>query len=738
MRRIWAVSRRELRALFDQPTGYVLLVVFLAVNAFLFFRQAFLLGSASLRPMLDLFPWMMLFFVPAVTMRALAEDTRGGQLEVLLAQPITELELLLGKYLGGLLFLWTALVLTLPLALALELGSDIRWGPIVAQYAGAALLMAGLAAVGVWASSLTRSQITAFIAAVGVMFVLILVGLDPLLVGLPATLGAVAARLGVLSHFDSITRGVIDLRDAVYFASLAGVFLALAYGALLRRKLSSATGAVRRLRAGMGLLVAILVVINLLGGYIGGRLDLTPDRSYTLSPAVRDLARGLDDLVTIKLFASKELPTEAALLKRDVDDLLRDLRTAGRGKIRIVERDPAANESAARDARDLGIGPVQFNVLGQGELQVKQGWLGLAVQYADATEAIPFVQRSDNLEYRLASAIRTLTRPKKPVLGMIVENAGELRISALQEQLREGYDVRGLSLADTAQPAADVAALLVVGSPDSLTPAQVERYRGFLNRGGGMLVVASGMAISPQMPFATPRPPAWNAVLEPLGVSIAPDLTYDLLANEIVPVPTDFGQVLQQYPLFIRARSTGASLINQEVQEVTLTWTSTIDTSKAGGRVTPLLVTSRAGGRLTDRAPIDPMQTWPEGDLGTRIVAAAVQGDSGTSRGRAVVIGSSEFASDRFVRRAPDNLALVLNAVDWLAQDEALIAIRSKDRRPPALVYPSETVREAVKYANVIGVPALVALFGLIRLLRRRRKTREPWQPVGGLVGEAA
>jgi ABC-2 type transport system permease protein len=373
MRRIWAVSRRELRALFDQPTGYVLLVVFLAVNAFLFFRQAFLLGSASLRPMLDLFPWMMLFFVPAVTMRALAEDTRGGQLEVLLAQPITELELLLGKYLGGLLFLWTALVLTLPLALALELGSDIRWGPIVAQYAGAALLMAGLAAVGVWASSLTRSQITAFIAAVGVMFVLILVGLDPLLVGLPATLGAVAARLGVLSHFDSITRGVIDLRDAVYFASLAGVFLALAYGALLRRKLSSATGAVRRLRAGMGLLVAILVVINLLGGYIGGRLDLTPDRSYTLSPAVRDLARGLDDLVTIKLFASKELPTEAALLKRDVDDLLRDLRTAGRGKIRIVERDPAANESAARDARDLGIGPVQFNVLGQGELQVKQG-----------------------------------------------------------------------------------------------------------------------------------------------------------------------------------------------------------------------------------------------------------------------------------------------------------------------------------------------------------------------------
>jgi ABC-type uncharacterized transport system involved in gliding motility auxiliary subunit len=94
-----------------------------------------------------------------------------------------------------------------------------------------------------------------------------------------------------------------------------------------------------------------------------------------------------------------------------------------------------------------------------------------------------------------------------------------------------------------------------------------------------------------------------------------------------------------------------------------------------------------------------------------------------------VVVGSTDFINDRFVSRAPDNLSLALNAVDWLAQDEALIAIRSKDRRPPPLVYASETVREGVKYANVIGVPALVALYGLLRLLRRRRKTRESYQP---------
>ena len=88
MNAIWTVARRELKALFDQPTGYILLVVFLAINDFLFFRQAYLFRVASLRPMLDLLPWMFLFFIPAVTMRSFAEDIRTGTIEVVLAQPI--------------------------------------------------------------------------------------------------------------------------------------------------------------------------------------------------------------------------------------------------------------------------------------------------------------------------------------------------------------------------------------------------------------------------------------------------------------------------------------------------------------------------------------------------------------------------------------------------------------------------------------------------------------------------
>lgn len=739
MRRIWTVARRELKALFDHPTGYVLLVAFLAINNFIFFRQAYFSGVASLRPMLDLLPWELLLFVAAVTMRALAEDTRSGQLEVLLAQPITELELLIGKYLGSVLFLWIALALTLPIPLGMTFGAELSWGPVVAQYVGAALLMAGLAGVGVWASSLTRSQITAFITTIAVIFVLILVGLDPLIVGLPATLGAIAARLGVLSHFQNIARGVIDLRDAIYFVSLAGLFIALAYGALLGRKLARGGGAARRLRLGVGVLAATVVVVNLLGNYIGGRLDLTPGNVYTLSPASRDMVGSLDDLVTVKLFASEELPTEVALMKRDVDDLLRDLRAAGDGKVRIIERDPVQDESAQKDAETLGIRPVQFNVVGEGELQVKQGYFGLSVQYAEETETIPFIDRTDNLEYRLVSSIRSITRTERPVVGVVQEASAGMRFGAFQEQLRRNYDVRTVSLADANQPAEDIATLVLLGAPDSLPFGARERMDAFFDRGGSALVLAPGMQLSPQMPFATPRPLVWNEVLDRFGVSIRSDLAFDLMANEMVPLPTPFGQVLQPYPLFVRSRGTGASAINQDVSDVTLTWTSTVDTAGATAPVTPLLLSTEAAGTLTGSTSIEPTQQFPDTSLAPRLLAVAVGGEGGdtASAGRAVIVGSADFASDRFVNYAPDNLAFALNAVDWLAQDVSLISIRSKDRRPPPLVFESATEQESVKYANVIGIPLLIVAVGAFRLVRRRRKTRERYQPLVVAPGEA-
>ena len=750
LRRVWTIARREIAMMFNHPTGYVLLVVLLGANAFLCFRQVYVMGLATLRPMFDMLPWLFLFFVPAVTMRTLAEDSRSGILEVVLTQPITEAELLVGKFAGAVLFLWIALALTLAIPLGLALGSHMAWGTVFAQYTGGALLAAGLAGVGVWASSLTRSQITAFILAVAVTFVLILVGLNDLLVGLPPGLSSIAARLGVLSHFESIGRGVIDLRDAIYFASLAAVFLAFAYGSVAGRALTRTGVRLKRLRTGVALVVALLLVVNLMGGYIGGRLDLTPGHSYTLSAGARQIAGHLDDLVTVKEFASDELPTQASLMKRDVDDLLTDLRSASHGRIRVLKLNPAKDSIAMRDARALGVEPVQFNVVGASELQVKQGWLGLVVQYGTGHETIPFVGSTDDLEYRLAASIRSLTRTAKPVVGF-VENAGVLDqrsqgggLQRMRAELGKSYDVRELSLADTTEPASNVTTLVLAGSPDSLPTGAAARLQAYFKRGGAALVLAGGGKLDGQSPVAQTHRVVWNEILKPFGVSIDSNIVYDLVSNEMVPARGSGGpfQVMERYPFFVRAQSTGASPVNHDLRDVFMPWPSSVDVSKAAaGTVTPLIVTSRDAGSSSGMTMIQPGTQLSQANLSERTlavqVAPGVHGDTAI-HGRVIVVGNSDFATDQFAQQAPENLALALNAVDWLAQDDALISIRSTDRTPPALAFGSAAVAQGVKYMVMIGVPALVAIAGMVRIGRRRSRSRLPYRARATAVAAGA
>jgi len=304
------------------------------------------------------------------------------------------------------------------------------------------------------------------------------------------------------------------------------------------------------------------------------------------------------------------------------------------------------------------------------------------------------------------------------------------------QELSKTYDVRPLSFLGADVSAEEFDALIVAGHPDSLVADQAEWLEAFFAGGGSAMVMVSAMQMDrSQQMVARERSIPWNQSIEQFGVAVQPTMVYDLLSNEPVSLPTQFGRVLTPYPFWVRAASTGASVVNEQAQSLFLPWTSSIDTSRATpGSVTPLFTTSRGGGIQTDQVLLMPEQQFPQTNLATWLLAVMVQppvetGD-GTDgpRGRLVLVGNSEFVADDQLRSAPANLTFVLNAVDWLAQDESLISIRSKDRTPPPLVL-TEGKRNAVKYANLIGVPILVILVALVRLFRRRGKTRRVYQP---------
>jgi ABC-2 type transport system permease protein len=313
MRGVWTVARREVRGYFDQPTAYVLIVAFLGITLFLAFRTMYAMSVASLRPIFDLLPILFAIFVPAVTMRTLAEERRSKTLEWLLAQPLTETEVIVGKFLGDWLFVMLALAGTLPTAIGVLLVSQADAGVVIAQYVGAGLLAAQFVALGLWASSFTRNQITAFIVAAVVAFALFLIGLPIVQIGVSPAIAGVLARLSVLSHFENVARGVVDLRDVLYFASTTALFLMLALGSIQRDRLSHGRPEWTRMRLGTAVVTLLVLMVNLLGSYVRGRIDLTSGNLYTLEQGTRELLGDLDDLVQVKLFASTQLPPELQL-----------------------------------------------------------------------------------------------------------------------------------------------------------------------------------------------------------------------------------------------------------------------------------------------------------------------------------------------------------------------------------------------------------------------------------------
>ncbi len=226
-----ALFRRELKSYFATPVAYVFIVIFLVLmGVFTFYIGNFYeRGQADLRPFFNFHPWLYLFLVPAISMRLWAEERKSGSIELLMTLPVTPWQAVLGKYLAAWAFTAIALALTFPVWITVNyLGSPDN-GAIFTGYVGSLLMAGGFLAIGACVSAFTRNQVIAFVISVVACFVFLLSGF-PLVLDLfsgwaPQILVDGIASLSFLTHFSNISRGVIDLRDLIYFALLIGSFL---------------------------------------------------------------------------------------------------------------------------------------------------------------------------------------------------------------------------------------------------------------------------------------------------------------------------------------------------------------------------------------------------------------------------------------------------------------------------------------------------------------------------------
>ncbi len=428
---VLTIARKEARALFLSPVAVLFLGVFLFVTEFSFFTLGgfFARNLADVRPLFAGMPVLLILLVSAITMRQWAEERKMGTLEVLLTLPVPTHQLVLGKFLAGLVLVAVALVLTLPIPISVSLLGALDWGPVVGGYAGALLLAAAYLALGLCISASTDNQVVALMVTIVAGGALYLLGSDSLVALMSDDGGAVLRALGTGSRFASIERGVLDLRDMVYYGSLTAVFLVANVYLLegVRRDTQSRAGSARAWKA---TLTVALVVANagLLNAWLApvaqARLDLTADGAYSLSEASREVVRGLDEPLLIQGVFSEKTHPKLAPLAIQVEDFLAEYQVRGAGQVTVETLDPSQDEELERElAESFGVRSYPFRVSGRHEQSVVNAYFHVLIRYGDAHELLSWedlieVEATDddidvrlrNIEYDVTRAIRKLSQ----------------------------------------------------------------------------------------------------------------------------------------------------------------------------------------------------------------------------------------------------------------------------------------------------------------------------------------
>ena len=223
MRQVWHIFKKEFKSYFVSPIAYIVIGIFLLVTGWFFFTPFFLFNQANLRNFFALLPIVFSFVVPAVTMRLFSEELSVGSYEILLTMPVTILDIVLGKFLASVVFIAAMLMPTVAYPITVSFLGQLDWGPVVGGYMGAVLLGGAFSAIGLFASSLTRNQIIAFIVGMAICFGLTLI--DKMLFFLPQSLLGILGYLGADFHFQNISKGIVDSRDILYFFSVCFVGL---------------------------------------------------------------------------------------------------------------------------------------------------------------------------------------------------------------------------------------------------------------------------------------------------------------------------------------------------------------------------------------------------------------------------------------------------------------------------------------------------------------------------------
>lgn len=497
------------------------------------------------------------------------------------------------------------------------------------------------------------------------------------------------------------------------------------------------------------LIIGILVAINLLAAFFFYRFDLTKNENYSVSSPTKNILKTLDDLLSIKIYFSKDLPPNMVNLRQEVADLLAEYKAYGGDKLKIEFIDPGKDQATERDALGLGIPKLQFNVWQKEKLQVVNGYSGIALFYADKKEIIPEIVSAQNLEYDLTTLIKKLISAKQEKIAFAVGN-DELNIDrdlgSVNQFLSQQYEIVSVDLNQNQLLPADVKTLLIVGPTKIFSEKEKYIIDQFLMKGGSILLAYSGVSVDQNLQ-PTKVDLGLSDQFESYGIKLNTNLILDGASFEIANFNTEYGPFLTQYPFWPRVIQSGFdqdSIVTNKLQAVVFPWTSSIEIIKdkvKDNQVQQLAKTTDKSWQVTENFDLNPQQEFRPTEQKSYLIAAAVLGKFAsffagktapegfadkpaekTDDGRLAVIGNAQFVREGFVRQYRDNLIFFLNLVDNLTLSSDLISIRAKAISSLPLKNMSDSQRMFYKFAGIFSPALIVIILGIIKYIMRKRK----------------
>lgn len=420
------ITRKELQLFFGSPVAWLFLASFAALTLFIFFwvESWFARNIADIRPLFEWMPVLLIFLASALTMRTWSEEHRSGTLEHVLTQPVSLWRFVSAKFLACFALLTLALAATIPLPLTAHLLADVDWGPVGAGYLATCLLGATYISAGLLISARTDNPIVSLTGSIAICGLLYLVGSDFFTGFFDTGTAELLRKLGTGARFESISRGMLDSRDILYYLSLTAVFLTLNVYTLekVRWAHSAATERHRYWRTGTALLVGNLILANIwLDRVQVPRIDLTEGRLYSISTPTRQVLNRLQEPLLIRGYFSNRTHPLLAPLVPELRDLIREYALATERPVKIEFIDPAENADMEREANErFGIHPTPFQVSDRHQATLVNSYFQVLVQYGNQHQVLGFTDlvelrsgvagRSEavlrNPEYDLTRAIR--------------------------------------------------------------------------------------------------------------------------------------------------------------------------------------------------------------------------------------------------------------------------------------------------------------------------------------------